>query len=237
MVKDEIGNKYNKLTVISRGPNDNQGNARWWCSCDCGNPNLILAHGYALRNGHKKSCGCLHLENAKKQGMANKKNNIYDLSGVYGVGYTLKNEPFYFDLEDYDLIKDYCWHINKDGYVVCKRKKLVLMHRLVMHAPEDKIVDHIFHNKNDNRKENLRLCTKQENSFNKKISHSASKICGVYWYSNLQKWSAEIVINGNKIHLGFFNKMEEAIKIRKEAELKYFGEYAYKEGDDNCVYN
>ena len=65
------------------------------------------------------------------------------------IGYTLKEEPFYFDLEDYNLIKDYCWHIDKNGYVVCKRDKTIFMHRLVMAAPSDMVVDHIYHNKND----------------------------------------------------------------------------------------
>ena len=37
-----------------------------------------------------------------------KKYNTYDLSGEYGIGYTSKGEEFYFDLDDYDKIKDYC---------------------------------------------------------------------------------------------------------------------------------
>lgn len=51
MVKDETGNKYGRLTVISRGENDKQGNAMWYCKCDCGNPNLYLARGYGLEMG------------------------------------------------------------------------------------------------------------------------------------------------------------------------------------------
>ena len=237
MVKDETGNKYGRLTVIKRGENDKQGNAQWYCQCDCGNPKLYLARGYALRNGHLKSCGCLHLETVQKQGISNRKTNKYDLSGEYGIGYTLKGEPFYFDLEDYNLIKDYCWHIDKNGYVVCKREKIVFMHRLVMNAPKNKQVDHIYHNKNDNRKKNLRLCTQQENLFNKKKSNSSSGVCGVYWYNKQQKWSAEIVISGQKIFLGLFDDLKTAIKIRREAELKYFGNFAYREEGDDCVCN
>ena len=233
MVKDEIGKKYNKLTVFARGPNDKNGNARWWCNCDCGNPEPVLVLGYALRNGKTKSCGCLHIETVRKQGLANKKVNKYDLTGEYGIGYTLKEEPFYFDLEDYNLIKDYCWHIDKNGYVVCKRDKTIFMHRLVMAAPSDMVVDHIYHNKNDNRKKYLRICTKQENIFNKKYSNSSSGVCGVYWYTKQNKWSAEIVVNNQKINLGFFDDVEEAIKVRKAAELKYFKEFAYMGEGDN----
>ena len=46
-----------------------------------------------------------------------KKYNTYDLTGEYGIGYTSKDEEFYFDLEDYDKIKDYCWRITMQGYV------------------------------------------------------------------------------------------------------------------------
>ena len=69
MVKDETGNKYGRLTVIKRGENDKQGNARWYCQCDCGNPELYLARGYGLRNGHIQSCGCLKLETVQRYGM------------------------------------------------------------------------------------------------------------------------------------------------------------------------
>ena len=63
------------------------------------------------------------------------------------------------------------------------------------------------------------------------------QVCGVYWYTKQNKWSAEIVINNQKINLGFFDDVEEAIKVRKAAELKYFKEFAYSEEGDINVYN
>jgi hypothetical protein len=52
---DEIGNKYGKLTVISRS--ENKGNkARWLCQCTCGKQQIIT--GTDLRSGHTGSCGC-----------------------------------------------------------------------------------------------------------------------------------------------------------------------------------
>ena len=53
---DEIGNKYGKLTVISRGENDKSGKARWNCQCECGT--IILVRGTDLRSGKTKTCGC-----------------------------------------------------------------------------------------------------------------------------------------------------------------------------------
>lgn len=188
-----------------------------------------MARGYGLRNGHINSCGCLHKESARKTGKANKKYNTYDLTGEYGIGYTLKGEPFYFDLEDYDLIKDYCWAMDNYGYLYNKSgTKIILMHRLLMNAPKGKVVDHIYHCTNDNRKSQLRICSYSENAMNKAKSNSSSGITGVYWYSREEKWSAEIGINGKSIRLGLFNDKDEAIKARKMAEQKYYGDYAYK---------
>ena len=55
-MKNELGNRYGKLTVSSRGENDKNGKARWYCHCDCGN--TILVRGSDLRSGKTKTCGC-----------------------------------------------------------------------------------------------------------------------------------------------------------------------------------
>ena len=63
-----------------------------------------------------KSCGCLQKESEIKNGKRNHKTNVYDLNGEYGIGWTFNtNKMFYFDLTDYDLIKNYCWfeHCNQ----------------------------------------------------------------------------------------------------------------------------
>lgn len=237
MVKDETGKVYGRLTVIERGPNTKSGSARWWCQCSCGNKERILVLGSSLRNGHTKSCGCLHKETAKKQGLANRKQNKYEFEGSLGIGYTSKNEKFYFDSEDYDKIKDFCWYINNNGYVVCKRDKIYLLHRVILNSAQELEIDHINHIKTDNRKKNLRICSSSENKMNQGCQvNSTSGVRGVYWYSNIQKWSAEIVVNKQKFFLGLFNKKEEAIIARKEAEKKYYGNFYY-EGSDAAYEN
>lgn len=230
-LKDETGNKYDRLTVIERGPNTSNGTARWRCKCDCGNEVLVI--GSSLRNGQTRSCGCLHKESASQRGKANTKTNNYTFYDNYVIGYTSSGKEFYFDKEDYDLIKDYCWNISAAGYVYCKRKENVLMYRLIMGNHENYLIDHINHVTYDNRKSNLRICTSSQNQMNKGVSNkSQSGVRGVYWYSQQQKWSAEIIENGNKHRLGLYDNIEEAIKVRKEAEEKYFKEYAYREGND-----
>ena len=161
--------------------------------------------------------------------------NTYDLSGEYGIGYTSKGEEFYFDLEDYDKIKDYCWYIDSNGYVIAhdntNNNKIIRMHRLIMNVNRREIfVDHIYHNKNDNRKSQLRLVSPQQNASNCKINKSnTSGYKGVYWHEPAQKWEALIQYNNKLINLGLYSNKNDAIKVRQDAEIKYFGEYRYRE--------
>jgi len=66
---DITSQRYGRLTVIRRLPNDKNRNARWLCKCDCGIETEALA--FCLRSGHTKSCGCLVLESSAAIGRAN----------------------------------------------------------------------------------------------------------------------------------------------------------------------
>lgn len=55
--KIEAGQKFNKLTVVSRSANAKNGTSRWLCACECGNTKIIEARH--LKAGNIKSCGCL----------------------------------------------------------------------------------------------------------------------------------------------------------------------------------
>ena len=234
--KDITGEKFGRLTVLKRVENNKQRIAQWLCQCDClGENSLKVFRGNDLRNGHTKSCGCLQKEIVKEISQKSKNHNTYDLAGKYGIGYTLNDEEFWFDLEDYDKIKNYSWHINADGYVVTGYIA-ILMHRLVMDCPDDMEVDHIFHNRYDNRKEFLRIVTRSQNGMNRNLqSNNISGATGVVWRSDKGKWNANIGINRKNIHLGYFNNFEDAVKTRKQAEEKYFGEYRYKENKNNNI--
>ena len=88
--------------------------------------------------------------------------------------------------------------------------------------PEDQI-DHINHNRDDNRIENLREVSHIENHKNQSLfCNNTSGHVGVHWYKTTKKWRAQIKANGKKIiSLGYFKEKEDAIKARKEAEAKY----------------
>jgi len=73
LINDLVGKKFNRLTVISlshRKHNNNGSIIYWKCLCDCGKYIITVAN--SLKNGHTKSCGCLH----KEQSILNGKNNV-----------------------------------------------------------------------------------------------------------------------------------------------------------------
>lgn len=158
----------------------------------------------------------------------NKRYNTYDLTGEYGIGYTSKGEKFYFDLEDYDKIKDYCWSID-NLYVRardCKNKKLVRLHNIIMGIEDkERNIDHINNNRLDNRKLNLRICTPKQNSNNQsKPKNSKCPFMGVSIEHN--SYVARIGYNHKKINLGSYKNLEDAIIARLRTEKEYFGEFA-----------
>ena len=205
----------------------------WICKCDCGNPNII-----SVRQGHliglkTISCGCIQKEKVSK---TSKKYNTYNLDGDFGIGYTSKGEEFWFDKEDYDKIKGYCWYYNPNYLQAydTKTKKKILLHKFILDATENEIVDHINHDRyinqqKDNRKSNLRKVTTSQNAMNSVLSsNNTSGYKGVSYDKLRGQWVAYITKDKKQYLLGRFYNIEDAIKSRQEAEIKYFGEYRNK---------
>lgn len=233
-LKDLTGQRFGRLIAIKRvedyiEPSSGRRRARWLCKCDCGNETIVLDGNLMKKNG-VKSCGCLRQNFAYN---LNKRFNTYDLSGEYGIGYTSKGEEFYFDLEDYDMIKDYCWYINDREYVCAKyNNKQILLHRIVLRLePDDNcVVDHKHgrESRNDNRKSNLRPCTHSENIMNTGLrSNNTSGTTGVHFDKRKQKWVARISANGQRIILGEYDNFEDAKSKRMISEDEYHGEFSY----------
>lgn len=202
---------------------------RWLCKCDCGNKTKVTTAD--LRSGHTKSCGCY----GKQIGKTNKKYNTYDLSGEYGIGYTFDNKPFYFDKEDYEKIKDYCWRYDKDVYVISNisgSSKNIILHRLVMDVfDQDSMwcqIDHINHKRYDDRKCNLRTVTPSQNRMNIGIrANNTSGATGIGYSKRDNLWYAEATVHGEK-HRKQFHTKEDAIKHRERIVELYHGEYSYE---------
>lgn len=129
------------------------------------------------------------------------------------------------DVEDINKCKKYKWSFN--GNYVSSRNGNLLLHRYIMNCNDEKYIDHINKNKLDNRKCNLRICTNQENSFNKNINlRTKSGLMGVFWSNRYKKWEIQISIDGKNIYITRTKNINEAIAIRLKAEDIVFKEFA-----------
>lgn len=224
------GQRFGKLIGLYRTNNSKEHMIQWVFLCDCGN--VVVKRAYSVVNGLIKSCGCSSTEYTTA---ANRKYNEYDLSGNYGIGYTTNtHKEFFFDKDDYNLIKDYCWYENDSGYIMsstnCDNNRLphIRMHRLIIKAKDEEIVDHINNKRYDNRKNNLRIVTQSQNNMNRSYSKNNSlKVKGIHKRKDLNHYVAEIGYNNKRIYLGNFHTLEEAKEAREKAEKELFGEYAY----------
>lgn len=209
---------------------------QWICECRCGLNKEFIVLDYKIKSGHTKSCGCLNKEQAAITGQNNKKYNktvlnLEDEHGLYGIGYCSNtNREFYFDMDDYDKIKEYCWRENKMKTGYCRpvaydkdTGRAITMHQIIL----GKYYDHSDRNPMNNRKYNLRPATAQENARNhSKSKNNTSGFIGVMWHKKNQKWRSYIKVDNRQKRIGDFENKEGAIKARLEAEAKYFGEFA-----------
>ncbi len=136
------------------------------------------------------------------------------------------------DDEDYEHLNQFKWYFHNVGYAARTiynngKQGIVLMHRLINDTLEGLDTDHINHIKLDNRKDNLRTVTRSENQHNRLKNKKGSSIYkGVCWYGALNKWSAYIRVNGNKIHLGYSDNEKDMAIAYNKAAIKYHGGFA-----------
>ena len=123
-------------------------------------------------------------------------------------------------------------HKNKLNYTVIRtNNKLYFAHRLAYLYMKGewprKGIDHIDGNGSNNEWINLREATQSQNAINSGLYNTnTSGYKGVIWNKANKNWRSRITVNDNRIDLGYFSTKEEAFKVRKAAELKYFGDYA-----------
>ena len=83
-------------------------------------------------------------------------------------------------------------------------------------------IDHINGVKADNRLSNLRMvdsATNQKNS--KRRSDNRSGYTGISFVKRINKWRAQLYVNGKQLHLGYFEELEDAVAARAAANAKY----------------
>lgn len=211
------GKRFGLLTVVREGPKvtyDKYSTGQVWCSCDCGNPELTLVRKPNLISGNTTSCGCVGEASRKTHGLSSSRTyNIHE-------GMLRRCKP--------ELAEDFPYHAGK-GIKVCARWNPRLggsfenFYEDMGPAPDGMSLDRIDCNR-DYSPDNCRWATNSVQGYNKGLDpNNSSGKSGVSFYTQQGKWSAEIHVDNEHIRLGMFVNLEDAVKAREAAELKYYG--------------
>jgi hypothetical protein len=148
-----------------------------------------------------------------------------------------KGKQTIIDRDDYEKIMDYKWIAHKckdnDSFRVRARKlgtfsDRIYLHRLIMNVEDSNVViDHKNHNQLDNRKCNLRICTKSQNNKNQiKRKNNTSGFKGVSYSKIHNKFEAYIKCDYKYYYLGLYETKEEAARVYDHYASILFGEFA-----------
>jgi hypothetical protein len=134
------------------------------------------------------------------------------------------------DAADFERLNKYKWTALVTGSKVyairSENGKTILMHREILDAPPDKVVDHIDGTGINNCQANLRLCTKAQNLYNSRPRAARSRYKGVRYEKRTGRWVAEITHRGRKHYLGSFEGETAAAKAYDAKARELFGPYA-----------
>lgn len=141
------------------------------------------------------------------------------------------------DADDADRVGQFNWRAayrekGRCFYAVRSQKREGMrhieqaMHGFILGMREGFQVDHVHGRTLDNRKSQLRYATRSQQKMNSGLyANNKTGRKGIYWRERDQQWSASISVEGKQMHLGQFDRKEDAIFARQTAEQKYFGEF------------
>ena len=120
------------------------------------------------------------------------------------------------------------WETGDGGYLFCwyqgrrRRHHHAVWEEANGPLPEGYEIDHINGVRSDNRLENLRLVTRQENMRNAKVyGTNTSGVTGVAWKKDKRKWKAYIMVDYKQKHLGYYTDWFDAVCARMSANNTY----------------
>lgn len=199
--KSMIGEKHGMLSVIERVENQVYSSGtirvRYRCKCDCGNE--VIVEGHSLSSGNTVSCGCYRKNRLKKP-------NEYTIDGQIVRVETNKGTVL-LDVADLEIVKTKRIYVDKCGYALIEKTKA--LHRYIM-GEDKKLIDHINHNKLDNRRSNLRVCDYSINGINKKCMSNTGYI-GIS-----RRKDGNYMVTVDRKYCGISKSLAEAIKLREQ---------------------
>lgn len=224
------GDVFNRLTILGVDESSKEKIPSKWkyrCQCSCGAVVSVIKKD--ICNNHTQSCGCLQREQASKTNT--KVNRIKTEGKLTKIFFYNSDNYTIIDTFDYELVKDLCWGESSDHYAKAYRKapvsENIRLHRLLMSPDRQHEVDHKNNDRLDNRRSNLRICTRKDNSRNISLrSDNTSGNIGVSFIKCVNRYEANIMVNGKHIYIGRYKNIDDAVKARQDAEIKYFGEFA-----------
>ena len=214
-----IGEKRNGWHILSYDGVNESGIPLYACRClRCGK---ISLHTYGQVTASKSPfCGKC------------KPNYHFIISGNSACGMLSDGTLFWIDAAMIPKVSCLYWKKDKQGYIVGGvpidgTKKSIKLHRFILDADENVVVDHINRNPLDCRSANLREVTPHQNSLNKSYNKkSVSGFLGVTKIADSQRFQARIGLNNRMIHLGVTKDPVEAAQLYTTAAQFLYGAFA-----------
>jgi hypothetical protein len=144
-----------------------------------------------------------------------------------------KGQHTLVDAADFEWLNPHRWFAvpnpNGSGYYAARSDngRIIFMHREIMKAADNMVVDHANRCPADNRRCNLRVCTPQQNVYNRRSRAHSSQYQGVSYAKTWGKWVVQIKLNKRSEHIGAFDDEVEAAQVRDRWAFAFRGRFAY----------
>ena len=216
---DLTGKVYGRLVVVEEAGRNSKGKILWKCKCNCGNETIVI--GENLKSGATQSCGCYRKEievvASVTHGLSHSNGKI---NRLYSIWIDMKKRCNNTKNKEY---KNY----GGRGIKVCQEwaSEYMAFHEWAINNGYSKelTLDRIDVNK-DYGPENCKWSTWLEQGRNKRLSpKNTTGVSGVTWKKDRNLYTVRIGVGGKRVFVGEYKTLDDAVKARREAELKYWG--------------
>lgn len=129
--------------------------------------------------------------------------------------------------EDKYILSAYTLYLDKShGYwFVYVNGRKTYLHRLIMKAKKGEIIDHIDRDKNNNKRDNLRLASASLNNYNRSVKNKNGR--GIYFDKCGNRYRACISHKNKTLKLGSFKNINDAKNAYNKKAYDIYGENAF----------